>query len=85
MSGVDQGSMGSKELHYILRVLCPAACRNPELFKEVAASTLRVALPPPKRGIYILYFTDQKMLLIKSKVKGISRISETKYSCTKQI
>ena len=54
MSGVDQGSMGSKELHYILRVLCPAACRNPELFVEVVGSTLRVALPPLKRGTLLI-------------------------------
>ena len=53
VSGVSQGSMGSKELHYCLRVLGPAACRHPELFSEVVKSILRIALPPPaKRGIY---------------------------------
>ncbi|XP_076109103.1 E3 ubiquitin-protein ligase HUWE1-like isoform X2 [Mytilus galloprovincialis] len=48
-SGVSQGSMGSKELHYVLRVLGPAACRHPELFTEVVKSILRVALPPPAK------------------------------------
>lgn len=27
-SGVAQGSIGSRELHYVLRVLGPAACRK---------------------------------------------------------
>lgn len=49
------GIIGSKELHYVLRVLGPAACRNPELFSAVAKSTLRIALPPPsKRGRLII-------------------------------
>jgi E3 ubiquitin-protein ligase HUWE1 len=53
-SGVSQGSMGSKELHYVLRVLGPAACRHPQLFTEVVKSILRIALPPPpKRGMLI--------------------------------
>ncbi|XP_069142505.1 E3 ubiquitin-protein ligase HUWE1-like isoform X2 [Argopecten irradians] len=49
LSGVQQGSMGSKELHYVLRVLGPAACRNPGMFKEVARNTLRIALPRPSK------------------------------------
>lgn len=52
MSGVARGSLGSKELNYILRVLGPAACRAPTLFAEVAKNTLRIVLPPPaKRGL----------------------------------
>ena len=51
-SGVQQGSLGSKELHYVLRVLGPAACRNPALFTDVAKSTLRLSLPASsKRGL----------------------------------
>ncbi|XP_033745348.1 E3 ubiquitin-protein ligase HUWE1-like isoform X3 [Pecten maximus] len=49
LSGVQQGSMGSKELHYVLRVLGPAACRNPGMFTEVARNTLRIALPRPSK------------------------------------
>lgn len=50
--GVAPGSNGSKELHYILRSLCPAACRDPELFADVSKSILRINLPiPSKRGI----------------------------------
>lgn len=53
MSGVHQGSLGSKEVHYVLRVLGPAACRNPSLFAEVTKNVLRIALPPPsKRGMH---------------------------------
>jgi E3 ubiquitin-protein ligase HUWE1 len=51
MSGVARGSLGSKELNYVLRVLGPGACRVPELFTQVAKNTLRIVLPPPaKRG-----------------------------------
>ena len=50
-SGVMRGSIGSKEMHYILRYLSPAACRCPDLFAEVSKSLLRIALPPlTKRG-----------------------------------
>jgi E3 ubiquitin-protein ligase HUWE1 len=51
LCGVAPGSFGSKELHYVLRVLSPAACRNPQVFLEVAKSVLRISiLTPPKRG-----------------------------------
>ncbi|BFZ10773.1 hypothetical protein BsWGS_13813 [Bradybaena similaris] len=46
-SGVSQGGVGAREMHYILRVLGPAACRDPELFSQVARDTLQIALPPP--------------------------------------
>lgn len=35
-----------KEMHYILRVLGPAACRDSKLFSEVAKSILRISLVP---------------------------------------
>ncbi|XP_028966633.1 E3 ubiquitin-protein ligase HUWE1 [Galendromus occidentalis] len=38
-----------KEMHYILRVLSPAACRNPDLFKEIAKNTLRISLIPTSK------------------------------------
>ena len=54
MDGMTQAHHGSnelKEIHYVLRKLGPAACRDPSLFTEVAKNTLRIALPPPsKRG-----------------------------------
>ena len=41
----------SKEMHYVFRVLGPAACRDPELFTSVASCILRLTiLPPSKRG-----------------------------------
>ncbi|KAK6177350.1 hypothetical protein SNE40_015469 [Patella caerulea] len=49
VSGVTQGSIGSKEMHYVLRVLGPAACRNENCFVEVARNTLQIALPPPAK------------------------------------
>lgn len=51
ISGVGQGSIGSKEVHYVLRALGPAACRCPQTFAEVTKRSLRIALPPSaKRG-----------------------------------
>uniref|UniRef100_A0A3Q2ZU34 E3 ubiquitin-protein ligase HUWE1 n=1 Tax=Kryptolebias marmoratus TaxID=37003 RepID=A0A3Q2ZU34_KRYMA len=47
-SGVVSGSLGSREINYILRVLGPAACRNPECFIETASSCIRIALPAPR-------------------------------------
>ncbi|KTG02776.1 hypothetical protein cypCar_00008412, partial [Cyprinus carpio] len=47
-SGVVSGSLGSREINYILRVLGPAACRNPECFMETAKSCIRIALPAPR-------------------------------------
>lgn len=47
-SGVVSGSLGSREINYILRVLGPAACRNPEIFTETANSCVRIALPAPR-------------------------------------
>ncbi|XP_073177606.1 E3 ubiquitin-protein ligase HUWE1 isoform X5 [Lepidochelys kempii] len=47
-SGVVSGSLGSREINYILRVLGPAACRNPEIFTEVANGCIRIALPAPR-------------------------------------
>lgn len=44
-SGVVSGSLGSREINYILRVLGPAACRNPECFIETASNCIRIALP----------------------------------------
>ncbi|XP_077544919.1 HECT, UBA and WWE domain containing E3 ubiquitin protein ligase 1 isoform X4 [Haemaphysalis longicornis] len=38
--------VSSKELHYVLRVLGPAACRDARLFQEVATSVLRISLLP---------------------------------------
>ncbi|XP_018615997.1 E3 ubiquitin-protein ligase HUWE1 isoform X2 [Scleropages formosus] len=47
-SGVVSGSLGSREINYILRVLGPAACRSPECFIETASSCMRIALPAPR-------------------------------------
>ncbi|KAK3600176.1 hypothetical protein CHS0354_039470 [Potamilus streckersoni] len=49
MSGVSQGSLGAKEVHYVFRVLGPAACRNAPVFTDVAKESLRIALPPPPK------------------------------------
>jgi E3 ubiquitin-protein ligase HUWE1 len=38
--------IGCKEMHYIMRVLGPAACRNGTLFVDVAKSVLRINLMP---------------------------------------
>lgn len=51
LSGVSQRSLGAKEMNYVLRVLSPAACRDPKLFTELSKECMRIALPPAKRGM----------------------------------
>ncbi|KAG0441093.1 hypothetical protein HPB47_016051 [Ixodes persulcatus] len=46
MTAGGNSPMSSKELHYVLRVLGPAACRDADLFREVATSVLRISLLP---------------------------------------
>ncbi len=48
--GVLLGSIGSRELHYVLRKLGPLACREEAVFDEAVRSILRIALPMTKRG-----------------------------------
>ncbi|RWS28597.1 E3 ubiquitin-protein ligase HUWE1-like protein, partial [Leptotrombidium deliense] len=45
-STTHHSPMSCKEMHYILRVLGPAACRENELFLEISKSILRVSLMP---------------------------------------
>ncbi|XP_064633553.1 E3 ubiquitin-protein ligase HUWE1-like isoform X3 [Lineus longissimus] len=47
VTGVSQRSLGAVEMHYVLRVLGPAACRNPDMFKEVVKDVFRIIIPPP--------------------------------------
>ncbi len=54
MCGVTSGSMGARELHYVLRVLGPTACRDEQLFLDSAKSLLKIALPVPKRGEFLV-------------------------------
>ncbi|CAH1782935.1 unnamed protein product [Owenia fusiformis] len=49
VTGVAQGSIGSKEFHYIMKLLAPAACRDTTLFQEVVKAQLRISLPPPSK------------------------------------
>ncbi|KAL1452364.1 hypothetical protein MTO96_006282 [Rhipicephalus appendiculatus] len=46
MATAGGSPVSSKELHYVLRVLGPAACRDPKLFQEVATNVLRISLLP---------------------------------------
>ena len=43
--GVGDGSVGSKEMHFMMRVLGPAACRSVDLFTKVARDRLEISLP----------------------------------------
>ncbi|XP_015788441.1 E3 ubiquitin-protein ligase HUWE1 isoform X3 [Tetranychus urticae] len=42
-------TINCKEMHYILRVLGPAACRNKDLFLEITKSILRISLYPQSK------------------------------------
>eukprot|EP00794_Sanderia_malayensis_P006098 gene6098-6802_t len=44
VSGVGQNSIGTKELNFVMRILGPAACRCPDLFKATAKKLLRLQI-----------------------------------------
>ena len=61
------------EFHYILRSLAPAACRDPELFTEVARKCLRVDLATiVKRNE-----DEEARLLIKTIPSGMPQPAQT--------
>ncbi|GBM42389.1 E3 ubiquitin-protein ligase HUWE1 [Araneus ventricosus] len=45
-AGGSSSLLVSKEMHYIFRVLGPAACRDPDIFSTVASNTLRMTILP---------------------------------------
>ncbi|GIX92131.1 e3 ubiquitin-protein ligase HUWE1 [Caerostris darwini] len=45
-AGGSSSMLVSKEMHYIFRVLGPAACRDSEIFTTVASNTLRMTILP---------------------------------------
>ncbi|XP_063952392.1 E3 ubiquitin-protein ligase HUWE1-like isoform X2 [Lytechinus pictus] len=47
---VALGSVGCREMNFVLRKLGPLACRDQELFLNSAKGSLKIALPPAKRG-----------------------------------
>ncbi|XP_071495531.1 E3 ubiquitin-protein ligase HUWE1-like [Diadema antillarum] len=47
---VTLGSVGCREMNFVLRKLGPLACRNQELFINSAKNNLKIALLPAKRG-----------------------------------
>ena len=62
-SSSNQGS-NTKEFHYLLKMLAPAACRSPELFQDLAREILRVDFNLlSKRGMDV---EDDQRLLVKS-------------------
>ncbi len=63
-STVQPGASNNyKELHYLLSKMAPAACRNPDLFAQVARETLRVDFNLLKKTGDI---EEDKRLLLKS-------------------
>lgn len=49
--GVAMNSNGSRELHYVMRVLSPAICRDKDIFMSVANKVLRIQVPVTKKGM----------------------------------
>nr|XP_042906094.1 E3 ubiquitin-protein ligase HUWE1 [Parasteatoda tepidariorum] len=69
----------SKEMHYVFRVLGPAACRDPDIFTSVASSTLRLAtLPLSKRDDDDSRFGNSSVQMLKS-CPAKSPSSQTEY------
>lgn len=57
--GVAPGSFGSKELHYVLRCLSPAVCRDAQTFSQVVKSVLRINAVLPaasRRGTFVIEY-----------------------------
>ena len=74
-STVSSNTYTTKELHYLLRVLAPAACRSPSMFAEVSRDILRVDISLLKRGEP----EEDHRLLVKSlPVKTSSHTSSNK-------
>lgn len=64
---------GAKELHYLLRLLAPAACRDPHLFTEITQQCLRIDLNMTlKRNL--MSANNEDSILMKS-VGGKSTMS----------
>lgn len=62
-STVNSNSSNTKEFHYLLRMLAPAACRAPDIFAEVAKEVLRVDFSLlNRRGDFV----EDTRLLLKS-------------------
>ncbi len=73
VSGVGQNSVGTKELHYVLRILGPAACRCPELFKAATKKLLRIEIPTQHRRTQ----TDEHELTIPPNSPQILKIVQS--------
>ncbi|KAK3103700.1 hypothetical protein FSP39_021121 [Pinctada imbricata] len=85
-SGVQQGSLGSKELHYVLRILGPAACRNPALFTDVAKSTMRLARPTlSNRGEDESRFTGPNAIQLLKSISSKQMVTTTVESPIKEV
>ena len=52
LCGVSSSSMGSKEIHYVMRQLGPAMCRNSDLLKSLAQNNLKISLQNGKGKSY---------------------------------
>ena len=49
----SRSAVTSRELHYVMRKLGPAACRDQALFKETTCKVLRLSTAPPKPEAYV--------------------------------
>ncbi|KAK7072125.1 E3 ubiquitin-protein ligase huwe1, partial [Halocaridina rubra] len=66
-SASNNNMSGAKELHYLLRLLAPAACRDPQLFTEITQQCLRIDLNMTlKRNLMTANITGEDSILMKS-------------------
>jgi hypothetical protein len=74
-----------KELHYLLRVLAPIACRSSEIFVKVAKDILRVDLPfLTRRGKFRCFVTFNGCLIGADKLR-IFILKVLNVECLKKI
>ena len=62
-STINTNASNTKELHYLLRMLAPAACRSPDLFADVSRDILRVDFNLLKKSLDL---DEDKRLILKS-------------------
>ena len=62
-STINTNASNTKELHYLLRMLAPAACRSPNLFADVSRDILRVDFNLLKKSLDL---DEDKRLILKS-------------------
>ena len=81
-STINSNASNTKELHYLLRVLAPAACRSPNLFADVSRDILRVDFNLLKKTLDL---DEDKRLILKSLPAKITHSTTPLHDVSKSV